>query len=99
MTLVLGSFSTPSVVSYPLGSVQISLPSSTEPGYVGPAKAKTAGAGAPNPEDYVVKPEIKHVFRPDAKQAPFIVSAFFTVATVAPWAVLLFGVGLEWSGP
>lgn len=92
MTLILGSFSAKSGLSYPIGAVRIALPKPDETGYVAGPKAGPAGAGAQDPADYAVKPEIRHVFRPDAKQAPFVVSATFTGVVFVPWLVLLIGV-------
>ena len=92
MVLILGAFTTTSTLTYPLGAVAISLPKANESGFVAAPKA-AVGAGAQDPANYVVLPEIKHVFRPDAKQAPFVVSLAFSGLTLAPWVVLLAGVG------
>ncbi|KAI9032164.1 Oligosaccharyltransferase subunit Ribophorin II-domain-containing protein [Hyaloraphidium curvatum] len=91
MSLVLGSFSTTHALKYDVGALKIILPLPNEPGYVAPAKEGPAGAGAQDPVNYAVKPEITHVFRPGPKQAPVVVSGFFTLLVLSPWLLLLAG--------
>lgn len=93
--LILGSFSTPNSLTYDIGAIKVVLPLPTETGYISVPQEASAGAGAQDPNNYKVLPEIKHVFRPDAKQAPFVVSLFFTAATLAPWLILVYGVSFR----
>ncbi|KXS20100.1 hypothetical protein M427DRAFT_41442 [Gonapodya prolifera JEL478] len=85
LTVLLGSFTSPRGYSWSPGSLQLNLPD---------ADAATLRPkvlpGQPDPVDYAVKPEIRHVFRPPQKLPPSIVSLAATAAVlVVPWGFLL----------
>jgi len=96
LTLYAGSFDTPNSVSYQVGTIKLALPGPKQPGHIPPGISRVgkAGPGAPDPKEFHVQPEIKHVFRQPEKHAPAVVSNVFALATLAPWLVLLFGVRL-----
>ncbi len=61
-----------------------------------------ADANAPRPAyekplRYGKQPEIHHVFRPDPKSPPKIISLVFGLAVVATLPALLVGVSLPWG--
>ncbi|KAJ3336073.1 hypothetical protein HDU93_003697 [Gonapodya sp. JEL0774] len=82
-SILLGSFTARKGYSWTAGSIDLTLPEG------GNSKPKVQ-PGQPDPEDYMIKPEIQHVFRQPEKVPPVIVSVLAMLAVViVPWAFLL----------
>ena len=96
LNLYAAAFDTPNSMSYSIGSIDLKLPGKNQPGYITPSlnRVGKAGPGAPDPQEFVVLPEIKHVFRVPDKHAPVLVSNVFALMVAAPWLWLLFGVSI-----
>ena len=56
---------------------------------------KPAGQKEIPADPFLPRPEIKHIFRPDAQRAPVGTTSIFVILVLAPIAVFLLGVRLS----
>jgi oligosaccharyltransferase complex subunit delta (ribophorin II) len=96
IALIVGDFALENPFSWDVGTVNLVFPGATV-------------ESAHEDYTYKPKPEIQHMFRPDEKHPPKIISSTFTVLVLSPLAILLvlwvavgvnvsgFGVGGVWA--
>jgi oligosaccharyltransferase complex subunit delta (ribophorin II) len=89
MSLIVGDFALENPFSWDIGSVTLQFAGST------------TDTGDEEDYTYRAKPEIQHMFRPDEKRPPKVISSTFTVLVLSPLALLLVlwvGIGFNVSG-